>query len=108
VRRGIGGSLHACFLQIVFHDVLINGTVITAVRGQDSKNSVNSIFTLVHTIVRCVLLINTCVSYMLSKITVIMVGVLFYRGYMFRRLIGLSSGYSGGLHCHYHLLTLSL
>jgi hypothetical protein len=36
-----------------------------------------------------------------SNTTVIIVGVLFYHGYMFRRLIGLSSGYSGGLHCYY-------
>jgi hypothetical protein len=34
------------------------------------------------------LLINTCVSYMPSNATVILVGVLFYHGYMFRRLIG--------------------
>jgi hypothetical protein len=38
----------------------------------------------------------------LSNTTVIHVGVLFYRGYMFRRLIGPpSSGYSGGLHCYH-------
>jgi hypothetical protein len=45
--------------------------------------------------------INTCVSYTLSNTTVILVGVLFYHGYMFRRHIGPSSGYSGGLHCYY-------
>jgi hypothetical protein len=44
---------------------------------------------------------NTRVSYMLSNITVILVGVLFYHDYMFWRLIGPSSGYSGGLHCSY-------
>jgi hypothetical protein len=45
--------------------------------------------------------INTCVPYMPSNTTVILVGVLFYHGYMFRRLIGPSSGYSGGLRCYY-------
>jgi hypothetical protein len=61
----------------------------------------NTTFTFVHTIVHCVLLINTCVSYMPSNITVIVFGVLFYPGYMFRRLIGPSSGNSGGLHYYY-------
>jgi hypothetical protein len=36
-----------------------------------------------------------------SNTTIIIVGVLFYHGYMFRRLIGPSSGYSEGLHCYY-------
>jgi hypothetical protein len=58
-------------------------------------------FTFVHTAVRCVWPINTCVPYMLSNTTVILVAVLFYHGYVFRRLIESSSGYSGGLHCYY-------
>jgi hypothetical protein len=33
--------------------------------------------------------------------TTVILGVLFYHGYMFRRLTGPSSGYSGGLHCYY-------
>jgi hypothetical protein len=46
-----------------------------------------------------------------SNTTVILVGVLFYHGYMFRRLIGPSLGYSGGLHCYYqsiYIFTLSI
>jgi hypothetical protein len=51
--------------------------------------------------------INTCVSYIPSNTTVIVVSVLFYHGYMFRRLIGPSSGYSGGtlllsIYLHFH------
>jgi hypothetical protein len=47
---------------------------------------------------------NTCVPYMPSNTTVILVSVLFYHGYMFRRLIGPSSGYSGSLHGYYQTI----
>jgi hypothetical protein len=49
-------------------------------------------------------MINTCVPYMPSNTTVILDGVLFYHGYMFRRLTGPLSGYSGGLHCYYQTI----
>jgi hypothetical protein len=48
---------------------------------------------------------------MSSNTTVILVGVLFYHGYMFRHLIGPSSGYSGGLHCYYqsiYIITITI
>jgi hypothetical protein len=50
--------------------------------------------------------VNTCVSYeyMTSNTTVILDGVLFYHGHMFRRLTGPSSGCSGGLHGYYQSL----
>jgi hypothetical protein len=55
-------------------------------------------------------LINMCILYAV-KHNRYTVGVLFYHGYMFRRLIGPSSGYSGGLHCYYqsiYIITITI